>query len=312
MLAKSPAPRFPSPVRAFASLSSAVLILASLLATPSPRALALVVDTETASTNNFDPNNGSPYAYVGNIGGASGIYLGNGYVLTAAHVGAGNFTLGSTTYLYDGTSATRLTDSSAGPASPTDLVVFRLQLGNLPALGTLTLATATPALSTPIEMVGYGASRSGGPAPTDFGNGYVGFNIGGTQKSYGPNVVSSAALTQISIGFGNLTVFTADFNTGTTVVEGGDSGGGVFHQVTGGGWELSGMNDALGTIDTGSPRPSNVAVYGDRSYFADIATYQPQINAIVVPEPSGIACLAFAGAGLLILSARHLRRSSAA
>src|SRR5271170_6434745 len=36
--------------------------------------------------------------YVGSIGSASAVYLSNGWVITAAHVGAGNFVLGSTTY----------------------------------------------------------------------------------------------------------------------------------------------------------------------------------------------------------------------
>src|ERR1700734_1830127 len=46
--------------------------------------------------------------YVGTVNDASGVYLGNGWVLTAGHVGAGTFVLGSGpaagTYYYDGVS----------------------------------------------------------------------------------------------------------------------------------------------------------------------------------------------------------------
>ena len=79
--------------------------------------------------------------YVGSIGGASGVYLGNGWVLTAGHVGAGTFILNSGpaagTYYYDGVS-----DPIANSNGTADLTLF--QLTSSPDLPALSLATSNP------------------------------------------------------------------------------------------------------------------------------------------------------------------------
>jgi hypothetical protein len=56
--------------------------------------------------------------YVGQVNGASGVYLGNGWVLTAAHVSGGDFTLDGITYgMVDGS------DESVGSS---DLTLFQI------------------------------------------------------------------------------------------------------------------------------------------------------------------------------------------
>src|SRR5271170_1227159 len=49
-------------------------------------------------TSGWPQSGTTGWNYVGAIGSASGVYLYNGWVITAAHVGAGNFVLGTTTY----------------------------------------------------------------------------------------------------------------------------------------------------------------------------------------------------------------------
>ena len=85
--------------------------------------------------------------YVGIVAGgggaASGVYLRNGWVLTAGHVGPGNFTLGSGQYtVVPNTASTGFTWTFDGTVYTADLTIFQVQpdgvttfsLPNLPAL----------------------------------------------------------------------------------------------------------------------------------------------------------------------------------
>ncbi|HVE16099.1 MAG TPA: hypothetical protein VNB29_05150, partial [Chthoniobacterales bacterium] len=100
----------------------------------------------------------SGWDYVGSVNGASGVYLGdyNGsyWVLTAGHVGAGNFTLNGTTYLLVDGSAVSLTDGEGGAV---DLTLFRIATD--PGLSTLALSDSTPMAGTSVTMIGYGLNR---------------------------------------------------------------------------------------------------------------------------------------------------------
>src|SRR5215210_1123529 len=112
-------------------------------------ARALIVDnapvndaTRSSSTFNFTaPSNGSPWLNVGNLNGAGGVYLGNGWVITAGHVGPGTIDFGISVgaFNYDGTSMVTLKNPSNNLAA--DLILFHLPaFPNLPSL-TLTGAT---------------------------------------------------------------------------------------------------------------------------------------------------------------------------
>ena len=60
-----------------------------------------IVDANS-TTNTSDPGGGVPWANVGSVNGGSGTYLGNGWVLTAAHVGAGPIAFDSGAFQPDG------------------------------------------------------------------------------------------------------------------------------------------------------------------------------------------------------------------
>lgn len=227
--------------------------------------------------------------YVGQVGGASGVYLGNNWVITAAHVGVGNFTVAGVTYSYVPGTATTISNAD-GTA---DLVLF--QIATAPVLPSLTIRSGDPAVET--------AFVSGSTVVL------IGFG-GGQGKSWGANVVTGKN-ENIDVGGRITTTFYTRFgsiNYGTHTINnramlvGGDSGGAAFiYNSSTGKWELAGLNEAVGT-DTGG---------NSYSFMTQLNVYAAQINAITavtaVPEP-GWAAGVGAAAALIPLAARLRRR----
>jgi hypothetical protein len=260
---------------------------------------ALAIVDARSQTNTHAPSDGVPWNNVAQIGTSSGVYLGTSWVLTAAHVGAQNVVLNGNTYLYDGT-IYRLTNSDSSPA---DLVLFHLQTA--PSLPSLPLTSTTPAARSTIELIANG--RIAGSAESDFGV-FRGFalSVSGA-KSWGNNLVNLGGLTTLDVGAGQTTIFTCDFTdprtpglAGATSQEAqvvaGDSGGGVF-QLSGSTWQLVGIISADGTFTT---QPAGTAVYGDESYFADMATYRPQILALLGGGPVPNLTISRSGGNILV------------
>lgn len=250
-----------------------ILILAGLAAF-NLTAHAMVDASSPANTN--APPDGAPWANVGFINSAaSGVYIGNGWVLTAAHVGPGYIELDGGVYNFDG-NWQRLTNSDG---TATDLVVFHLT--EFPPLAPVVLATSTPAPLSAIDLIGCG--RIAGSPETSLVP-YTGFYWSAQGfKSWGNGKVSSGGLVVLDAGMGNVTListaFTKPGSPGATSDEAqaavGDSGGGVF-QHSAAGWKLVGVVDLI-TVMPG--QTNNTAVYGDQTLSADIATYGPQVAA---------------------------------
>jgi hypothetical protein len=229
-----------------------------------------ILDANSMSNTNA-PADGAPWANIGRVNGPSGIYIAAGWVLTAAHVGAGDFTLGTITLHYDGISH-RLTNSDG---TVTDMILFHLsQTAPVPSLP---LASSPPAINSVVDFIGTGYIAGSGPMP--IGN-YTGFTWALTSsRSWGNNKVSSINYVY-NAGFGNVTLFSTAFDaTGQTSDEcqatGGDSGSGVF-QKSGAAWQLVGMTDL---VSEASNQPANTSVYGNSTYAAQISTYRSQILA---------------------------------
>jgi hypothetical protein len=199
---------------------------------------------------------GSGWNYVGQVNAASGIYLGNGWVLTAGHVGSGNLVLDGVTYTIIG-STTQGISNQYGTA---DLTLFQVQ--SPPSLAALKVATSAP---QPLSDTNAGSAVA-----------MIGF--GGGARSWGLNTVTDATfLVQVNsfisvdfeTAYGTTTSSPLGTNSATNnyAVVTGDSGGVdfIFNSSTSK-WELAGMNEAT---DASS-----------NSYFVELSFYASQISSI--------------------------------
>lgn len=255
--------------------------------------------------------------------GGSGVYLGpdtsgnhpgDGWVLTAAHVGAGPIFFGGNLFSDVAGSAIRLHDPNTNLL--TDLVVYRI--ASAPVLPALTIATSTPGVGTSVVMAGNGVNRD--PNLTqylDAGGAWTEVPSGGNRAGYkwasgnsirwGNNVTENASLvgdpsgptTTVNIGFGDVRALLTQFNNlaNEGQVASGDSGGALFDSTG----TLVGMLDARGTLNN---QPANTAIFGDVTFAADLSYYRPQIVAAMVPEPTG-ALLLVAACGVMACRRRR-------
>jgi hypothetical protein len=259
--------------------------------------------TSTTPDNTTAPSALPQWNNIGTVNGSSGIYLGNGWVLTADHVGAGNFTLDGTTYLWNGNAEIRLNNTDG--SGPADLVMF--QLTSRPTgVSQLAIASTSPTIGTSFYNVGYGLARDTAEEYFNYNSttkvftqtsnssaAYQGFGYASPNtKSWGQNSV--AGFQSYNIGFGNVNAFYSTFTGTTDQIVSGDSGGGVFNSAG----VLIGVNDAIGTYTN---QPADTAFITDQSDLINIAPFYNQITQISqVPEPSTLALLA-AWTGLLLI-----------
>ena len=243
-------------------------------------------------------NTNDGWAYVGQVNGASGVYLGNGWVLTAAHVGAGNFTLAGNTYDTTGFVYTDFATTINNIKYNADLSLFQVSTvannGFTLNLPNLILASNSPTYfntytqsnnlsQSQIVMIGYG---------------------GGLGESWGVN--NATAINQgvevVSFGTIDFSTLYGSTNSGsvsitnTAVLVGGDSGGGDFMSV-GNKWQLAGINEAVDTSN-------------NSSYMVQLNVYSATIKSVMasVPEPFDVNLIALGG--FLILVTTIKRRST--
>ena len=194
--------------------------------------------------------------YVGLLGQESGVYLGNGWVITCAHVGAGNFILNGTTYPPVANSTRSF---YAANGTPYDIVIF--QVSPAPTLPPLPLRASDPvADSSDVVILGYGNPTS--------------------VESWGYDRVS---VVNQSVPLNSIWT-TNDFETVNNSTSdkyeliSNDSGGGDFiYNSTTSQWELAGLNEAELTDGANGPEVG--------SAFIQLNTYAAQIEAIVSPPP---------------------------
>lgn len=294
----------------------------------SPAAMAVV--TSAGNPNNTEPG-GQPYfSNIGTLNGASAIYLGDGWVLTANHVApslptAVNF--GGASYITADRTWQRLLNPT-GPdlSTSTDIVLFRLATSLV--LPSLTISSVSPAGGTEVMLIGNGRIRdeqvfynrtvfdpgdsndTWAKTETVAGSNISGFTTTSTNEvRWGTNNVTGSNL-NLNVGSAEVPVNVISFST-TFDQSGppdeaqavlGDSGSGVFRQ-TGGAWELAGMTFAVGLLEN-QPGGSSTAFYGDSTYIADLSQYRSQILAATVPESSS-GLLALASLGALTIRRRR-------
>ena len=292
-------------------------LFAALILVLTPAAHAVVINTLSGNGNTNAPADDPGWANVGYINGASGIYLGAGWVLTAAHVGAGNITFSGTSYAPLAGTTVQLTNNTIGRTTNTDLLMF--QLASAPAgLGSLTLASTAPTLGAGVTMIGAGRDRGAftqwsvntGASPWKWTEVSAGGNFAGYQTlesslmRWGTNTVSA---TDVWVGNApDVKSFATTFNaTGFDNNEAqavlGDSGGAVFTKKESV-WELSGVMFTVAGFEE-QPSAATTPVFGNATYSADLSYYAPQIMSII-PEPSTYALLAFSAAALAFANRR--------
>lgn len=295
----------------------AVVAALALLA---PSAPAVIIQTTTGSGNTTAPPDDPGWAAVGARGIGTGVYVGNGWVLTAAHVWSGPITLSGSTYFAVPGSEVRLTNAGVpGMTADTDLMMYRLTV--IPSgIAAPRIAAATPAVGAAVTLIGAGRDRQ--PGLTEWsvnttaspwtwtevasGGNYLGYkaNMAARSMRWGTNALSGTG-EWITYGYGDVrtVVTTFDDLRGTSEAQAsyGDSGGGVFAK-NGADWELAGLMLAVAGY-SGQPDAGANAVFGNETFSADLALYRPQIMAIV-PEPSALL-LAGIGAGWLLLRRRR-------
>ena len=317
---------------------------------PTGQAVIIVSGSGNTSAPSDDPG----WNHVGrvNTGGSfgSGIYLGgfnrNGsyshWVLTASHIGDGNFTsfaIGGSSYNAVPNSLVQIRNPTSTPDDPfglqilstyTDLAVFQITVGttsNLPA-SRMSISATAPALGS--EVVGIGLGRNRQATQTAWNSSwsaevslsstnaaYKGWKYGsGNTKRWGRNRVENIPFATIDNNLGggdtrNVKAITTDFDE-SGVTRG--SYGAVTDEFqaapgdSGGGlfYKNGSVWELAGimvTIGRYQNQANNTVVYGNETYAANLSLYRANILA-VIPESKSIG-LAF---GLFALAFFLFRR----
>jgi len=227
------------------------------------------------------PSDEAGWEHVGSLadGALTVIYLGNGWVLTANHVGVHDVRIGGREYA-------AVPDSRVGIYNPdttaADLVVFRIR-GNpdLPDLAPLSISEHAPQIGTRAILIGNGRAQ--------FDRGSLGVALAGLWDrvlgrglSWGTNRIAEESV-DVRIGSSVTRALATDFSPSQdplwTVREAqavsGDSGGALFVPTSGGqGVELAGVVFA-------AKRGADPIEFGALTYAADLAHYREQILAAI-------------------------------
>lgn len=254
------------------------LVAVILLQIASSSARAVLIDSADGTGNISAPANDPGFAHLAVVNHQSAVYLENGWLLTAYHVGIGEIELNGTLYDFVVDSRRRIQGSGVNPP---DLALIKLK-GD-PGLPSLPLATQTPGAGSELILIGQGRSRG---TATSW-SGLDGWNwIYPYTTRWGSNRVTDASVFALDTQSFSLE-FDAPgdpaYTTDEAIATQGDSGGGVFHE-TGGSWVLAGI---LFAVSQPQNQPSLTSLYTNSSLAADVASYRDEILSIIqVPDCS--------------------------
>lgn len=242
-----------------------------LLTTPAICALVVESDAQDATTRAPAPDPG--WANVGLRGAMTAIYLGNGWVITAYHVGAGDVVLGGVTHHALPESAIRLGNGTGPPQA--DLVVFRIE--PRPELESISIRPTPPNVGDRALLIGAGCDRGARTA----WNGLTGWSWGPNSKlRWGTNLVAAVGI-DVRAGENATPGFALRFDPQETRHEAqaamGDSGGAVFIPRKGR-FELAGVLIAIARFPE---QPPATALYGNLSTAADLSVFRDSLSALL-------------------------------
>lgn len=270
---------------------------------------AVVINSGNGAGNTVAPADDPGFANAGLRGAGTAVYLGNRWVLTASHVGAGPVTFGDKTYQNVVDETHRLTNPP-GLSEFADLVLMRLQ--EEPDLPALRLGCGPVESSTEVLMVGYGHDRMEEPSFWSVkivnGDNNDVWTPAATKAEAQSRGVATAegfltldsrtarwginrvVLTGVSAesGFGDVESFQTIFHPIVAISDlaqgiRGDSGGPVF-QKNDGVWELVGLMHAI-DLQENQPGRTRSAVFGNETFSADLFAYADIIREIADFEP---------------------------
>jgi hypothetical protein len=248
--------------------TASILVLVALACVLDSRSADAVIIASGDGTGNTTAPPGEPgWDHVGLLGGLTGVYVGNGWVLVARHGPTADLELDGVTHRAIGTSRLAVSGNA-------DLSMLRIESD--PGLPDLSIATTPP--SGDLLLMGKGRNRGVAidwdPDPFDDGWSYG----AGTALRWGTNEVAATSLL-LDTGYQTVT-FATDFSeTGQSpheaVAATGDSGGAVFPDD--GSSELTGiMLLTAGYVG----QPGATVLFGNVTYSAQLANYRNQILAI--------------------------------
>ena len=234
---------------------------------------AVLISTGDGTGNTTPPSGDPGFANVGVvINGLSGVYVRNGWVLTAGHVGEQAITFDGVLYQPIPGSAVHFQNPDGSPA---DLLAFKL--AKRPPLADLLITNNPASLNSLITVIGNGRNR--GAATTWMGQ--DGWTWGsGASIRWGTNRIHDIDTFTLGthsfwISFDDLRgpiggQHEADFVTG-------DSGGAAF-TGSGASAELIGILVARATFEG---QPASTSLYGNAGVIADLFYYRSDILAII-------------------------------
>ncbi len=235
-------------------------------------ARAVLIATGDGTGNTTAPAADPGFDNVGRIVAWTGVYVGNGWVITANHVGDQPIVLLGVTYDPIAGSRVRFQNPDLSYA---DLIVYKLQ--SKPPLPDLQITDSAPSLNTLVTMIGNGHDR--GAATTYSGNdGW----LWAAQRTlrWGTNRI---------VDDDEFVLDTQSFVTEFDDLAGpppgqheadlvnGDSGGAAF---TGSG----GSAELIGILFARAPligQPANTSIFGDFGVIVDLFAYRTAILAII-------------------------------
>lgn len=249
--------------------STAPVLAWGLLSLLAPTAASIVIDGDVDEANNEAPEDDPGWSHVVLRGEWSAIYIGNGWVLTARHVGAGDVVIDGSVYSAETGSSKVVTNPNR---TATDLLMFRIQ--SEPHLERLRIRRTSPDTGSEVVMIGAGRHRG---APVQW-QGLAGYRwASDLRMRWGTNTIESV---NPDLTIRNTRTFTTRFSYAATPHEAtaaiGDSGGAVFVRDDAR-WELAGVMLA---IDSYRDQPRNMSLYGNKTFSADLSAYRQAIEEI--------------------------------
>ena len=254
-------------------------LLIALLLTLGSTGSAVLIDSGDGTGNTTAPSPDPGWSNIGVCNGLSVTYIGDGWVLSAAHVGAKPVAIDGNVYPpVEGTHVTL----QYSDAVQSDVALFRIDPypKNLPVLP---IRTHPVSVGEAILMVGNGHIRAGATNWDKSGSttGYRWSKRKGLR--WGTNVVSGAEVDLVAFGMTTHSFYT-NFTEGGTLHEAhattGDSGGPVFVRA-GDGWELAGVMYATKGF---AGQPKKTTIYGNLTYASDLSFYRDQVLAVTTPS----------------------------